>query len=125
MSTIERITSTEASSVPFLSHATKVAGLIFLSGQTPVDSSGNLVPGSIKEHTAQCLNNLGKVLKAAGSSWDKVVKVNIYMKNLDDFSAVNEVYTELIPDPKPARTCIGAARLPLDVNIEIEAIAAT
>ncbi|KAI0815014.1 Endoribonuclease L-PSP [Irpex lacteus] len=121
---VERITSTETKSVPFLSHASKAAGLIFLSGQTPVDSEGNLVPGGIKEHTAQCLNNLGKVLKAAGSSWDKVVKVNIYLKNLDDFAAVNEVYTELLPDPKPSRTCIGAARLPLDVNVEIEAIAA-
>ncbi|KAF5313040.1 hypothetical protein D9619_003554 [Psilocybe cf. subviscida] len=131
-----------------LSHAVKVPGLIFLSGQVPADKDGNIVPGGIKEHTvctstaskpgtptdhvigigmatqAQCIHNLGNVLKAAGSSWEKVVKCNVYLKNMDDFAAMNEVYQELLPTPKPARTCIQAAKLPNDVDVEIEAIAA-
>ncbi|CAE6473678.1 unnamed protein product, partial [Rhizoctonia solani] len=127
-----------------VAHATKIPGLIFLSGQTPVDVNGSVVPGGIKEHTlrghlgnvngsvvpggikehtAQCINNLGNVLEAAGSSWEKVVKVNVYLKNMDDFAQMNEVYSELLPTPKPARTCIQAAKLPNDVDVEIEAIA--
>ncbi|KAF9040585.1 Endoribonuclease L-PSP/chorismate mutase-like protein [Panaeolus papilionaceus] len=106
-----------------LSHATKVPGLIFLSGQVPVNNEGEVVAGGIKEHTVQCIANLGNVLEASGSSWEKVVKVNVYLKNMDDFAAMNEVYEKLLPTPKPARTCIQAARLPNDVDIEIEAIA--
>ncbi|CAE6405353.1 unnamed protein product [Rhizoctonia solani] len=106
-----------------VAHATKIPGLIFLSGQTPVDQSGAVVPGGIKEHTTQCIQNLGNVLETAGSSWEKVVKVNVYLKNMDDFGAMNEVYSELLPTPKPARTCIQAAKLPNDVDVEIEAIA--
>lgn len=91
---------------------------------------------------AQCIANLGNVLKAAGSSWERVVKVNVYLKNMDDFVAMNEVYEKreyftlitptqiknligcpVLPSPKPARTCISALRLPNDVDVEIEAIA--
>lgn len=89
-----------------------------------MDSTGKVVPGDIKAHTAQCISNLTDVLKAAGSSWDKVVKVNIYLKSMDDYVAMNEEYIKLLPDPKPARTCIQAGKLPFDVDIEIEAIAA-
>ncbi|TCD62213.1 hypothetical protein EIP91_007218 [Steccherinum ochraceum] len=122
---VERITAAENPTFPhILSHATKVPGLIFLSGQTPVDKEGKVVPGGIQEHTAQCISNLGNVLTAAGSSWEKVVKVNVYLKNMDDFAAMNEIYEKLLPTPKPARTCIQAAKLPNDVIIEIEAIAA-
>ncbi|THH34095.1 hypothetical protein EUX98_g127 [Antrodiella citrinella] len=122
---VERITSTENPTFPhILSHATKVPGLVFLSGQTPVDKDGKLVPGGVQEHTAQCIANLGNVLKAAGSTWEQVVKVNVYLKNMDDFAAMNEVYEKLLPSPKPARTCIQAAKLPNDVDVEIEAIAA-
>ncbi|KAF7792636.1 hypothetical protein EIP86_003733 [Pleurotus ostreatoroseus] len=125
MSNVEKLNSTELPThAHILSHATKVPGLIFLSGQTPVDSNGKLVEGGIKEHTAQCIANLGAVLKAAGSSWEKVVKVNVYLKNMDDFAAMNQVYEQLLPTPKPSRTCIQAARLPNDVDVEIEAIAA-
>ncbi|KAJ7706215.1 Endoribonuclease L-PSP [Mycena rosella] len=108
-----------------LSHATKVSGLIFLSGQTPTDNTGKVVPGGVKEHTAQCISNLGSVLAAAGSSWEKVVKVNVYLDDMDNFAAMNEVYEKLLPNPKPARSCIQAAKLPNGVDVEIEAIAAT
>ncbi|KAK7064254.1 Endoribonuclease L-PSP [Favolaschia claudopus] len=121
---VEKINSSELK--PFahiLSHATKVPGLIFLSGQTPTDSTGTVVAGGIKEHTAQCIANLGKVLDAAGSSWEKVVKVNVYLDDMKNFSLMNEVYEKLLPNPKPARTCIQAAMLPNGVDVEIEAIA--
>ncbi|ETW87169.1 hypothetical protein HETIRDRAFT_99559 [Heterobasidion irregulare TC 32-1] len=125
MSTVEKINAPENPSYShILSHATKVPGLIFLSGQTPVGADGKLVAGGIEEHTAQCIANLGNVLKAAGSSWEKVVKVNVYLKDMDNFSAMNEVYEKLLPTPKPARTCIQAAKLPGGVDVEIEAIAA-
>ncbi|KAJ3909491.1 Endoribonuclease L-PSP [Lentinula edodes] len=119
---VERINSDENSKFThILSHATKVPGLIFLSGQTPLDKNGRLVEGGIKEHTAQCIENLENVLSSAGSSWEKVVKVNVYLKDMDNFGAMNE----LLPSPKPARTCIQTGRLPNDVDVEIEAIAAT
>jgi len=125
MASIEKINSEENGQHPhILSHAVKIPGLIFVSGQTPVNKEGVVVPGGIKEHTAQCINNVGNVLRAAGSSWEKVVKVNIYLKNMDDFAALNQVYEQLVPTPKPARTCIQAAKLPFDVDVEIEAIAA-
>ncbi|KAF5374144.1 hypothetical protein D9615_008822 [Tricholomella constricta] len=121
---VEKINSSKNPAVPhILSHATKVPGLIFLSGQTPVDINGVVVPGGIQEHTAQCISNLGNVLEAAGSSWEKVVKVNVYLKDMDNFVAMNEVYEKLLPSPKPARTCIQAGKLPNDVDVEIEAIA--
>ncbi|KAG8742206.1 hypothetical protein FRC10_001902 [Ceratobasidium sp. 414] len=87
-------TSKNGQHTHILSHAVKVPGLIFLSGQTPVDKTGVVVEGGIQEHTAQCIKNLGNVLEEAGSSWEKVVKVNVYLKNMDDFAAMNEVYSK-------------------------------
>jgi len=124
--TVEKINSLENPAHPhILSHAVRTPGLIFLSGQTPVGKDGRVVEGGIQEHTTQCILNLGNVLTAAGSSWDKVVKVNVYLKDMDNFTAMNEIYEKLLPNPKPARTCIQAAKLPNDVDVEIEAIAAT
>jgi len=121
---VENINSPENANLShILSQAVKIPNLIFLSGQIPTDRTGKIVEGGIKEHTTQCINNLENVLVAAGSSWEKVVKVNVYLKDMEDFSAMNEVYEKLIPSPKPARTCIQAAKLPNDVDIEIEAIA--
>ncbi|KIJ21786.1 hypothetical protein PAXINDRAFT_5924 [Paxillus involutus ATCC 200175] len=81
MASIQKINTSERPQRPIYSHAVKVPGLIFLSGQVP----------------KQCLNNLGDVLNAAGSSWDKVVKVNIYLKNMDDFESMNEAYVQTPP----------------------------
>ncbi|KAF8202913.1 Endoribonuclease L-PSP [Pholiota molesta] len=122
---IEKINSprTRNSATFSVTHAVKVPGLIFVSGQVPADKNLQIVPGGIQEHTEQCIKNVTNVLEAAGSSLDKVVKFNVYLKNMDDFAAMNEVYAKLIPSPKPARTCIQAAKLPNDVDIEIEAIA--
>ncbi|KAJ7597006.1 Endoribonuclease L-PSP [Mycena floridula] len=121
---VEKINCTELLKYEhILSHATKVPGLVFCSGQTPIGSDGKVVEGGIQEHTAQCIANLGNVLAAAGSSWEKVVKVNVYLKDMGNFVSMNEVYEKLLPNPKPARTCIQAAKLPNDVDVEIECIA--
>ncbi|EFI28596.1 hypothetical protein CC1G_13623 [Coprinopsis cinerea okayama7 len=126
---IEHINSNEnATFSHILSHATKIAsstGLVFVSGQVPVDATGNLIQGTIQEKTVACLNNIANVLRASGTEWTKVVKVNIYLKDMNDFSRVNQVYETYVPSPKPARTCVQAAKLPNDVDIEIEAIATT
>ncbi|KAJ3524613.1 hypothetical protein NMY22_g10919 [Coprinellus aureogranulatus] len=104
---VERINSEEnAQFSHILSHATKIPGLVFVSGQVPNDVSGNLIQGSIQDKTEAVLKNIGNVLKAAGTSWDKVVKVNVYLKNMDDFAEMNQVYERVVPSPKPARTCI-------------------
>jgi len=124
MSNVQKITVDSLKKSPNIySHATKIPGLIFCSGQTPVDAENNEVPGGIQEHTLQCLKNLTRVLEAAGTTWEKVVKVNIYLKTMDDFDAMNEIYEKYVPTPKPARTCIQAGRLPRDFDVEIEAIA--
>lgn len=97
---------------------------IFTSGQIPIDpSTGEVVNGGIKEQTAQVLENLKKVLEAAGSSMEKVVKTTVFIKDLKDFSAMNEIYARYFSQPYPARSCIEVNRLPKDVLIEIEAVA--
>lgn len=77
------------------SHYAKAGGLLFLSGQVPMDSTGKLVAGGIVEHTEQCIDNIEQVLQAAGSSLGKLVKVNIYLKSMNDFDAVNAVYEQV------------------------------
>lgn len=100
--------------------------LIFTSGQIPVDAATNqLVAGGIKEQTEVVLNNLKGLLEGAGSSLEHVVKTTVFLKNMNDFSGMNEVYGKYFTTPTaPARSTVEAARLPKDVLIEIEAVAA-
>src|SRR5262245_36247126 len=106
------------------SHAVAAAGLLFLSGQTPIDpSTGRLVTGSIGEQTAQCLKNLFAVLRAANLTPDDVVNVQVYLTDMRDFAAMNEVYARHFAAPHPARTTIGVASLPLGANVEIGLVA--
>ena len=77
------------------SHYAKAGGFIYLSGQVPMDGTGKLIGGGISEHTNQCIDNIEQVLQAAGSSLEKLVKVNIFLKNMDDFNAVNAVYEKV------------------------------
>lgn len=108
------------------SHAVEAAGLLFLSGQTPVDpETGELIAGAIREQTAQCLANLFEVLKAAGLTSDDVVNVQVYLTDMADFPAMNEVYASRFTQPHPARTTIGVASLPLGAAIEIGLVART
>ena len=106
------------------SQGIKTGNLVFTSGQLPIDiSTGKLVSDDIKEATKHCLNNISSVLEAAGTSLDKVVKTAVFLKNLDDFTAMNEVYSSYFSENSPARSCIQVAKLPMDAIVEIEAIA--
>lgn len=106
------------------SHAVRYGGLLFLSGQTPIDpETGEIVAGGIEVQTRQVFANLKSVLTAAKSNFDDVLKVNVYLTSLDDFSAMNAIYGEIFTEPYPARTTIAAAGLPLGADVEIELVA--
>ena len=118
------LTNPSATAVGPYSHGIDADPLVFCSGQTPLDpTTGLLVEGSIGDRTAQCFSNLFGVLSAGGLGPDQVVKVNVYLTNMDDFVAMNEVYATQFAEPYPARTTIGVASLPLGSDIEIELIA--
>ena len=106
------------------SQAIRAGGVIFCSGQIPIEpAAGAVVATTAEDQTRQAITNLRHVLEAAGSGLDKVVKTTVFLADMADFAAVNGVYAELFGDTKPARSCVQAARLPKDVKIEIEAIA--
>lgn len=99
-------------------------GFVFVSGQIPLDpTSGELSLGTIEEQTRLVLRNVGAVLEAAGSSYEKVVKCTVFLQDMNDFSPMNQVYAEFFRAPFPARAAVQVARLPRDVKVEIEAIA--
>jgi len=115
------IVSPKAASMGPYSHGIDSEGLIFLSGQIPIDYvTGNIVEGDIKVQTQQCFNNLSGVLEAAGLTFSDVQKVNVYLTDMNNFSAMNEVYKNQFSEPYPARTTIGVASLPLGAKLEIE-----
>ena len=106
------------------SQAIRAGGFISCSGQIPLDpETGEFVPGGIQQQTEQVLRNLMAVLEAAGSSLDRVVKTTVFLSNLNDFGAMNEVYGRFFRESCPARSTIEAGRLPRDARVEIEAIA--
>lgn len=106
------------------SPAVEANGLIFFSGQIPIDSfTGKIVDGDIKVQAQQCLNNLSKLLEAVGVNSDNIVKSTVYLTDIKDFTAVNEVYGSFFKAPYPARTAIAVSALPLGANVEIEVIA--
>ncbi|MFN0086226.1 MAG: RidA family protein [Blastocatellia bacterium] len=101
-----------------------IAGLIFASGQIPLDpSTMQIVEGDIRAQTERVLNNIKAVLEAAGSSLDLVAKTTVFLLDMNDFSAMNDVYATYFSENKPARSTVQAARLPRDVRVEIEVIA--
>ena len=117
-------TAEGAVSVGPYSHAIESGNLLYLSGQTPiVAATGKLVEGDISAQTEQCFINLFAVLKSAGLTPDDVVKVNVFLTDMANFGAMNEVYKTQFSEPYPARTTIGVASLPLGAQVEIEMIA--
>lgn len=100
-----------------------VNNMFFSSGQIPLTAEGSMVTGDIKEQTHQVFQNLKAVLSAAGASLETVVKATVFIKNMDEFAQVNEVYGEYFSSHKPARSCVEVARLPKDALIEIEVVA--
>ncbi|KAI0593885.1 Endoribonuclease L-PSP-domain-containing protein [Biscogniauxia sp. FL1348] len=104
------------------SQAIKTPSAIYCSGQIPCDASGNLIEGTIGEKTAACINNLKAVLLAAGTSIQKVVKVNVFLTDMSLFAGMNEEYAKWFVH-KPARSCVAVKQLPKGVDVEIECIA--
>ncbi len=106
------------------SQAIKAGGMVFVSGQIPIDpENGSLVGSGIAEQTERVLRNLAAILAAAGSGMGKVVKTTVFLKNMADFASMNEVYAKAFPAPPPARATVEVARLPKDVLVEIDVIA--
>lgn len=106
------------------SQGVKVGELIFTSGQLPINpENGQLIADDVKKATAQSLENIKAILEKTGSSLDKVVKAVVYLKDLEDFAAVNEVYATYFTGDYPARSCFQVAKLPMDAKIEIEVVA--
>ncbi|MDQ4065849.1 MAG: RidA family protein [Actinomycetota bacterium] len=106
------------------SQAVRANGLVFCSGQVPLDPvSGELVAGRVGDQARRCLDNLGAVLEAAGSSLNDVVKVTIFLTDMDDFAEVNDAYATYFSDEPPARATVAVAGLPKGAPVEIECVA--
>ncbi len=103
------------------SQAIETEGLIFVSGQLPVENG--IMPEDIAAQTRASLNNVKAILEAAGSDLSKVVKTMVFLKDMGDFGGMNEVYASFFTEPYPARACFEVAKLPKDAKVEIEAIA--
>ena len=101
----------------------KVGEFVFTSGQIPLNPKTGVLATEIKEATKQSLDNVKAILEAGGTSMDNVIKTVVFVKNMDDFAAVNEVYATYFNENPPARSCVAVAKLPMDAVIEIEAIA--
>ena len=105
------------------SQAIEVNGMVYTSGVIPVVPETGEIPEGSQAQAKQALTNLSNLLEAAGSSMDLVVKTTVFIKEMNDFGAINEVYQTFFNAPFPARSCVEVARLPKDVMLEIEAIA--
>ncbi|PTG48237.1 reactive intermediate/imine deaminase [Staphylococcus cohnii] len=105
------------------SHATVINGLVFTSGQIPLNLDGEIVSDDVKAQTKQVLENVKVVLDEAGSDIDSVIKATIFIADMNEFQNINEVYGEYFAKHQPTRSCVEVARLPQDVKVEIEVIA--
>ncbi|HJV47531.1 MAG TPA: RidA family protein [Bacillota bacterium] len=105
------------------SQAVKIGELVFTSGQIPLKADGTLLLGTVEEQTHQVFSNLQAVLEAAGTNLSQVVKATVFIKNMDDFARINEIYGTYFTNQPPARSCVEVARLPKDVALEIEVVA--
>ena len=106
------------------SQAIQIGQLLFTSGQIPIDpETGALVEGGIQEQARQSLNNIKAILNAAGTNMGAVVKTTVFLQNMDDFAAMNEVYAEFFQEPYPSRSAVQVGRLPKGALVEIETVA--
>ena len=119
---MDHIDAPDLESLPVLSHAVRVGDVIYCSGQVPLGPDGSLVDSDIGAMTRQVVANLEQVLAAAGATLTDVVRTNVYLADMADYSGMNAAYAELFPD-KPARTCVQVAGLPLGARVEIDCIA--
>jgi 2-iminobutanoate/2-iminopropanoate deaminase len=106
------------------SQAIRAGSLLFVSGQIPIDpATGQVIAGDAAAQTRRVMENIGEILRAAGSSFDQVVRTTVYLADIAEFPAMNEVYGQYFSAPAPARSTIQAARLPRDAKLEIDVIA--
>ena len=124
----KEVVRTEEAPAPFqgapYSQAIKTGGLVFVSGQLSLRPGAHEIVGvSIEEQTEQVFANLGAILQASGSAFDRLVKTTVYLANLDDFQGMNSVYAKYVGDQPPARATVEVSRLPSGALVEIEAIA--
>ncbi|EKO40302.1 MAG: endoribonuclease L-PSP, putative [Solidesulfovibrio magneticus str. Maddingley MBC34] len=122
----KQIVVAEGSSPPIGPYSLGVwAGdLLFVSGQTPIDpATGTVASDNVAEQAHQTIKNVRAILEAAGLALDNVVKATVFIKNMNDFAAINDVYASYFQKPYPARSCVEVARLPRDVLVEIEVVA--
>ena len=105
------------------SQAISTGNLLFVSGQTPLIPGTKDIPEGITAQSIQSLNNVKAILEAAGSSTDKVVKATVFLAEMSDFAAFNEVYSTFFKTPHPARSCVAVKTLPMNVMVEVEVIA--
>jgi len=118
-------TNSAPAAVGAYSQAVAANGMLFTSGQLPIDpATGELVISSVEEQARQSMENIGAILKGAGMSWDNVIKTTIFLDNIANFAKVNEVYKSYFRGNFPARSCFEVANLPKGASVEIEAIAA-
>lgn len=106
------------------SQAIEVNGIVFTSGVIPVDPQTGVIPSTIEEQANQAFSNLRNLIEASGATIDKVVKTTVFIKEMNDFAKINEIYASYFKEPFPARSCVEVARLPKDVMLEVEAIVA-
>jgi 2-iminobutanoate/2-iminopropanoate deaminase len=105
------------------SQAVRAGNLVFLSGQIPLDpGTGEVIYGDIKKATARCIENIKAIAEEAGCSLNDIIKTTIFIKDMNEFSQINEVYGTYFTQKQPARSCVQVAKLPKDADIEIEAI---
>jgi 2-iminobutanoate/2-iminopropanoate deaminase len=124
--TTKEVISTEGApkAIGPYSQAIRAVGLVFTSGQVAIDpATQQVIAGDVAAQTDRVLKNLAAILQASGSSFDKVVRCTVFLKNMGDFAAMNEVYGRYFKDAPPARSTVEVARLPKDVLVEIDAIA--
>jgi 2-iminobutanoate/2-iminopropanoate deaminase len=108
--------------LPF-SPALKFGELLFVSGQGPIDKNGKVIPGDIRAQTRATLENFKRIMEAAGSDMNRVLQITVYLKELAEYSGMNEVYSSFFNDPKPARTTVQAGDLLFGMKVEVQGIA--
>ncbi len=123
---MQKIISTDKapSAIGPYSQAVEVNGMVYTSGVIPVDPSSGVIPEGIEAQATQAFTNLVNLIEASGAQVNQVIKTTVFIKEMNDFGKINEIYAKFFKEPYPARSCVEVARLPKDVLLEIEAIVA-
>lgn len=106
------------------SQAIEVNGMVFTSGVIPVDPATGVIPEGVEAQATQAFTNLTNLVEASGAAMSQVVKITVFIKEMNDFGKINEIYAKFFKEPYPSRSCVEVARLPKDVLLEVEAIVA-